>query len=561
MSTATIPAYEALALDIKNLGIEVVFSLMSDDTALFLASLDAAGVRVYGARHENNACAMAEGYAAATGRVGVVVLGRGPGTANAMHGMTYAQRTRSPVLMIVGDMSNEPGAPNGLGPDAKEFDTPLAVQSARIRSYTASDAQTARRTLAQAVAATREGAVALLLPSNVQFGMINLDATVPGTIPPRPAASTPARTGAIEAAAALLAKSRKPLVVAGYGAHAANARDAIIAFADHIGAALATTVKAKDLFRGHPFDCGILGSFSNAGGRRLIEQADCVVAFGAGLNLRTTSFGLSIPAGIPIVQVDRVRGNIGRWFHSDVGIVADAGEAAGQLRGALPARPASDQPLRDNRLRGWLADFDLASDFVAMPTARTLDPRTVGIELDKLLPAGRNVVYDAGNFLSILPYLSVPGPGHFKLAADFASIGMGFGTALGYACARPDLTTVLVVGDGGFLMTMSELETVAREDIPLVIVLMNDCAYGAELHYLKMRNMPSALAQFPDIDYAPVAQAFGIQSATVRTLAELRSLAPLLAKPQGPILIDVKINGAVIAPFMSEAVEYERRSV
>ena len=100
-----------------------------------------------------------------------------------------------------------------------------------------------------------------------------------------------------------------------------------------------------------------------------------------------------------------------------------------------------------------------------------------------------------------MPYLSVPGPGHFKLTSDFASIGLGFGTALGVAKARPDETTVLVIGDGGFLMTMGELETVVREDLPLVIVLMNDCAYGAELHFLKMRDLPVAKSVFPDVDY------------------------------------------------------------
>ena len=115
--------------------------------------------------------------------------------------------------------------------------------------------------------------------------------------------------------------------------------------------------------------------------------------------------------------------------------------------------------------------------------------------------AHRNIVYDAGNFLGIVPYLSVPGPGHFKLTSDFASIGLGFGTALGVAKARPDETTVLVIGDGGFLMTMGELETVVREDLPLVIVLMNDCAYGAELHFLKMRDLPVAKSVFPDVDY------------------------------------------------------------
>ncbi len=136
---------------------------------------------------------------------------------------------------------------------------------------------------------------------------------------------------------------------------------------------------------------------------------------------------------------------------------------------------------------------------------------------------------------------------------------MGFGTALGFAAGTPERTTVLFVGDGGFLMTMSELETAAREGIPLVIVVMNDGAYGAELHYLKMRNMPVATAVFADVDFAPVAQAFGFQAHTVRTLDELRQLAPLLQRPEGPILLDCKINASVAAAFLGETVEHERR--
>jgi thiamine pyrophosphate-dependent acetolactate synthase large subunit-like protein len=154
--------------------------------------------------------------------------------------------------------------------------------------------------------------------------------------------------------------------------------------------------------------------------------------------------------------------------------------------------------------------------------------------------------------------MSVPGPDHIKMATDFASIGMGFGTALGYACGTPDRVTVFFLGDGSFLMTLGELETVVREDIPLVVVLMNDCAYGAELHYLKMRDMPVTKSVFPDIDYAPIAEAFLFQTATVRTLDELRALAPMLRNPERPILLDCKINAAIAAPFMLESVEHER---
>jgi len=181
------------------------------------------------------------------------------------------------------------------------------------------------------------------------------------------------------------------------------------------------------------------------------------------------------------------------------------------------------------------------------------------MELEQHLPQDRNLVVDSGNFLSVVPYLSVPDPGCFKMTADFASIGLGFGAALGVAKARPEKTTVLVIGDGGLLMTMGELETVVREDLPMVIVLMNDCAYGAELHFLKLRQQPVAKSVFPDVDFAPIAEGFGFQAATVRTLEDLHKVAPKLRQPDGPIFLDCKINADVAAPFMSEFAHFEGR--
>lgn len=559
MPTSTRPAYELLAQDIRDLGTEVVFGLMSDDTALLVTTLDAMGVKFVGARHENNALAAAEGYASSSGKMGVAIIGRGPATANGLHGATYTQRTGSKVLMIFGDVPNTGAASNGLGPDTKFLDETAVLRAAGIRVFAAEAAATSRHTLARAAAAAQQGPVALLLPTNVQFGQIDPEASA-APAPAVPAARRLApRPASVAAAAALLQKARKPLIVAGVGAFKAGARDTLVRLADHVGAALATTLKAKDMFRDHPFDCGVVGSFSHAGGRRLIDQADCIVVFGAGLNQRTTSYGMSLPVDVPLIHVDTQRDHIGRWYHADVAMVADAQSAAEQLLEAVPARPAADMLLRTDAMKNWLADFDLASEFQPQPTPRTMDARQLGLELDRLLPRNRNLVYDAGNFLQVVPYLSVPAPSHFKQASDFSSIGMGFGVALGFARGAPDRPTVLLLGDGSFLMTMGELETVVREDIPLVIVLMNDCAYGAETHYLQMRNQPIAMSLFPDIDFAPVAEAFGFTAATVRTLDELRALAPMLADPQGPIFLDCKINGAIAAAFLLESVEHERR--
>ena len=548
---STILTFEALAADIKSLGVECVFGLMSDDTARFVTTLDATGVRFHGTRHENNAVAMAEGYAAASGRLGVAVIGRGPAAANALHGATYAKRTGSRVLLIFGEAAYAAPTVRALGPDAKAFDTQGALRAAGIRSFVPTSGAHARQLLQDAVAATvDEGAVALLLPADVQGQALDPEHTRPLPRPSPAWVALPPRPAALQLASALLGKSRKPLIIAGKGAVLAGAREDLVALADHLGAALATTLKARGMFSGHALDCGIVGSFSHSGGRRVMEQADCILVVGAGLNQHTTSHGLALPSGVPLIQVDRSAEAIGRWCPVDLAVVADVRLTAQALLAAIPPRSEDVMPLRSTSLQQQLAGFDMASEFVPAHTPRTVDPRVLAIELDRLLPPERNTVYDAGNFLQVVPYMRVQGPGHFKMSADFSSIGMGFGTALGFARGAPDRPTVLFIGDGSFLMTLGELETVAREDIGLVIVVMNDCAYGAELHYLKQIDMPVGMSVFPDVDFAPVAAAFGFQTATVRTMEELRALAPLLAKPDGPILIDCKINAAIAAPFM-----------
>lgn len=567
-----VPLYQLLAEDIARLGAPV-FGLMSDDTMLLAATLDALGNGFHGARHENSAIAMAEGHASATGELGIALIGRGPAAANALHGAVYASRTGSKVLLVFGDGASLDGNPNRPGPDGKAFDAAGVLRAAGLPTFVARTPETARALLAEAVQAARRGtAAALLLPLDVQRTMIDPGVTpeAPGLAyptlhasasqtashptpshptTPRPA---PPRPQALSAAVALLSRSRRPLFVAGLGAHQAGAKEAIEALAEHTGGMLATTLKAKDMFRDNPWNLGIIGSFSHSAARQLIDQADCVVAFGASFNQRTTSGGEALPHAAPVIHVDLVRSHIGRWGPADLAVVGDAREVAQQLVAALPARPEADKPFHVDAVRRELAGFDMASEFHPEHTSRTVDPRALAVELDRLLPADRNLVYDSGNFLQVVPYLGTRGPAHFKHTSDFFSVGMGFGTALGFAKARPGQTTVLVIGDGGFAMTLNELDTAAREDIPLIVVVMNDCAYGAERHYLELEHMPIARAIFPDVDYAPVAEAFGFRAATIRSLEDLRRAAALLQAPDGPVLLDCKINAAIAAPFTPE---------
>ena len=548
-----LPIYEILAQDLKDLGIDAVFGLVSDDTVLFATALDMIGVRFHGARHENSAIAMAEGYAATTGRLGIAIVGRGPATANGLHGAVYASRTGSPVLIIYGDAATGGNALNPLGPDYKELNADGVLLAAGLQVFRATSATGARAALADAAAAAWPGnTAALLLPTNVQRSKLEIgnDDRPFSVMPTRPAPEK-ARPHAIETVAEILKNSARPLIIAGLGAHMADAGETLEQLGERIGALFATSARGKDMFHDNPYNLGIIGSFSHSAARRFIEQADCVLVFGAGLNFWTTSFGTFIPS-VPLIQVDTQRSNIGRWCNIDFALVGDADLVAKQLLDVLPERAEDEKTFRLPEIRQFIAGFDIAQEFQTAHTARTVDPRSLAIALDKLLPRNRNLVYDAGNFLGITPYISVPGPGHFKFTTNFASIGLGFGTALGVAKARPESTTVLLIGDGGFLMTLGELETVVREDLPLVIVVLNDCAYGAEVHFLKAHQQPVTTSVFPDVDFAPIAEGFAFEASTVRSMSDLQRVAPLLANPQGPILLDCKINGDIPSPSMTE---------
>lgn len=545
--------YELLASKLKTAGVTKLFGLMSEDTAQLIATLDAMGVRFYSARHENNAIAMAEGYAAATGELAVALIGRGPATANGLHAASYASRTGSRLLILMGDAPLISRA-NRLGPDTKRFRSVDVLRAADLAVFQPTSPAAVLYCLADAVThANRGTAAVLLLPTDLQQAKQSVTTGLPLSMHlglESGASQPPARDAALDTAAALLARAKRPMILAGKGAWESGAHDALVDLADRTGAILSTTLKAKDMFFNHPFHVGMVGSFSFGIGRRFFQQADCIIAFGAGLNQRTTSAGKALPTNVPLIQVDRNRASIGQWFHADVGVVGDARHVAEQLVQRLETTRKTGFHTSANR--ELIQSFDRNSEFVPANTSRTLDPRTLGIALNRIMPVTRRVAYDAGNFLGVLPYIDVPSPAHLKNASEFGSIGLGLATALGFAEGVPDTPTYLFVGDGGLLMALGELETLARENIPLVIFVMNDCAYGAETHFLRHHEQPVSKSIFADIDFADLAGNLGLESATIRNIADLEHISHRLQQPEGPMVIDCKLNGQVAAAFTAD---------
>ncbi len=546
------PVYQLLAEELKGLGVDSVFGLMSDDICQLVATLDAIGVRFIGARQESHAVMAASGYAAASGKLGVALIGRGPALANGLHGAVSASRTGMPVLIISGEAPIMRGASNLMGPDLKAFPAANVLRDIGIATFIPTSTESARQTLADAVAEASLGhTAALLLPTDIQVGAVDTAAaSSPLTLSTRPEPQQ-ARAQSVDTAIATIKNATRPLIVGGIGVHRSGAREAVDALAERIGALCVTTVKAKDLFRGSPWNLGIIGSSSHSLARRYIEQADCVIAIGAALNSLTMSSGTALPPA-PLIHIDATRANIGRWWPADIAVVGDAKLTAQQLVAALPERANAEKPFHTDDVREQIASFEHTMDFQTQHTARTLDQRVFALELSKMLPENRHLVYDGGNFMANWAYITVPDPGHFTHTSDSGSVGLGLGAAVGIKRAQPDRTVVLLIGDGGLLMTLGEIETFIREDLPVVVICMNDAAYGAEVHVLKGQGISPAKATFFDVEFAPMMEPLGFDAHTVRTMDDLHTLAPLLANPEGPIFIDAKVNVDVIAPFITE---------
>jgi len=536
----------AIAEALSELGVRHAFGLLGSGNFEVTQGLVDRGARFVASRHECGAIMMADAYARLTGRVGVCTVHQGPGVTNTVTGLTEAAKSRTPLLLLAADTPASSPRSN-FRVDQAGLAAAVGAAHERVASPETAVADVVRA-WGRAVAERRP--VLLSLPIDVQSARVE-----PGPLPPpAPVPAVPApEVEAVAAAANLLAAAERPLLIGGRGAVLAGARAPIEALADAAGALLATSAVGNGLFAGSPWSLGISGGFATPLASELIRSADVVVAFGATLNMWTTRRGRLIGPDARVVQVDLDADAIGAHHRADVGVVGDAAEVARALHAALGGRSRSSWRTPDLRAeigrRRWRDEpYEDASD------GSRIDPRTLARELDDVLPDERLIAVDSGHFMGWLPmYCRVPDERGFVFTQAFQAVGLGLGTAIGAAVARPDRLTVAALGDGGALMALPELETAARLALPMLVVVFNDAAYGAEVHHFGPDGFPVDLVEFPDTDFAALARAAGAEGATVRTVADLAIVRDWLGDRSRPLLLDAKVVRTVVAHWLSEA--------
>lgn len=526
---------EAVGRAVTAAGVGRVFGVVGSGNFHLTNAMVAAGARFVAARHEGGAATMADAYARMSGRPAALSVHQGPGLTNALTGVTEAAKSRTPLLVLAAEVTE---SRSNFHVDQEALGRAVGAITLRVTSAENAVGQTLD---AVRLALHERRTVLLNLPLAVQALDVPDGVLAQAAPPPQRAAVEPTAAD-VAALARALDRARRPVFVAGRGSRSPGARDALAALAERHGALLATSAVARGLFHGNPWSLDVSGGFASPLTAELIGAADTIVGWGCALNMWTMRHGNLIGSDTTVVQVDDDASALGAHRDVHVGVTGDVERTA---RRVLETGGAKRQGYRTADVAAGIAARVRLRDVPYEDTGsrERIDPRTLSIALDDILPAERVIGVDSGNFMGYPSmYLSVPDENGFCFTQAFQSIGLGLATAIGAALAQPDRLPVAALGDGGALMGAAELDTVRRLGLPMVVVVYNDDGYGAEVHHFGPDGHPLDTVEFPSTDIADVARGYGFEAVTVRTRADLKAVADWVAGPRSaPVLIDAKV--------------------
>ncbi|WP_199434779.1 thiamine pyrophosphate-binding protein [Qaidamihabitans albus] len=547
-ATETLQGLDLVAQSLLDNGVRTIFGVMGDGNLAWLsrwASLP--GVRYVGARHEAGAVVMADGYAADTGHVGVSTVTYGPGLLNAMNALCTAVRDRWPQLLVTGT------TPASKPHHVQRYDHAALVAATGAEYWPLADPASVEATITAAVERCLSGnrVVVLDIATEVLEGSAAEQVPSCAAGHPGPVVGPAADGDQIRAAVDLLRAAARPLVLSGIGVERSGAASHVTRLAEALDAVITTTLPTRGLYAGNPRYAGVFGGFSTPATMRVIEACDVLLVLGAGLNEYTTHGG-SLLAGKAVVQVDTDPDALGRQHPVDLGVAEDVRDVLEALLRQLGGETAARPPAPCS----WAPEDVAEQGAVLRPHTdesdeRGIDPRTAMEWLDRTLSEDRVIVVDGGHFVEWPSrYLRATGPGTFRTGLAGGSIAMAQGIAAGMATNGRREAYVAIVGDGGYFMSMTEIETICRERLPVLVVVVNDGAYAAEIHKLRAAGLPEELAWFhASSDPAAVATAMGARGLCVSTATDLAEASEQLTggRLDGPVVLDLHVTPRVVS--------------
>jgi acetolactate synthase-1/2/3 large subunit len=544
---------------LKRHGVEAIFG-QSIPSAVLL-SAERAGIRHVMYRTENAGGAMADGYARATNRLGVVAAQNGPAATLLVPPLTEAMLVSVPVLALVQDVATPTQDRNAF----QELDhfalfTACSKWTRRLTDPLRAD-EYVERAISNAMSG-RPGPAVLLLPKDV------LITEVPSGRPSRTTSfshtpvdrPTPARA-ALTSAARLLADARRPVVLAGGGVHRSHAANALALLQEKASLPVGTTNMGKGAVSElHPLSLGVVG---NAMGDRsparftrdLVTEADVVLLVGTRTNENGTDGWTAYPEHATYIHLDLDGTEIGRNYEA----LRLVGDARAGLEGLLQELGSLDLSQRQRARPDVEARISAArADAAALLAERVrldatpIRPELVIHELETLLDADAVLVADASySTLWVSLYATAKAVGQrFLYPRGMAGLGWGLPMAMGAQVARPEATVACITGDGGFGHVWSELEAAVREQLPVVVVLLNNGTLGFQTHSeLVQFGEHTGAVDFRPVDHAAIARACGADGVTVTHPAQLRDALARAIANRRPTLVEVMTDPDAYPPI------------
>ncbi|PIC04367.1 acetolactate synthase [Anoxybacillus flavithermus] len=530
-------AAEAIVQCLKSEDISHVFCVPGES---YLPILDALfsekKIQLISARHEGGAAFMAEGYAKASGKVGVVMATRAVGATNAAIGIHTAKQDSTPMIVLLGQVARAFRGREGFQEvDVEACFRPLAKWAVEI-----DDAQRLPELLTRAfrIAQTgRPGPVVVSLPEDILHEQIHNE-KFSKTFVPKPAPSEED----IQRIEQLLQSAKRPIVIAGGGVIRSKATDVLRLFAEKWSLPVMASFRRHDVFpNDHFLYVGHLGLGTHRAIVETVEQADVVLAIGTRLSEVTTQ-DYRLLSTQQLIHIDIDYDVIGVTYSPHIGIVSDAKEALKRLL-TIKLQPTWATWTKKRR--------EVYEQISSIPLVKRNVNEIVIDTLQRLLPPESIITNDAGNFASWL-HSFFQFQQHTYIGPTSGAMGYGLPAAIGAKLAHPQRPVVSLSGDGGFMMTMQELETAVRYHIPIISIVFNNQMYGTIRMYQELRYPNRVIGtDLSAISFANVAHSLGADGVRIETETQFSQALIKALQNNKPTVIEVMTDPHVLSPFLT----------
>jgi acetolactate synthase-1/2/3 large subunit len=491
-------------------------------------------------RHEQGAAHAADGYARASGRVGVALATSGPGATNLVTGIATAMLDSSPIVCLTGQV-----ATSVIGSDAfQEVDITGVTLPITKHNYLVTHVEELARTLRDAFHVAREGRpgpVLVDIPKDVQNARCEFVYPEDSPAFPRRALPTQLPAEQLERAAEMLNRAERPVILAGRGVLHSGATTRLREFAEKTQIPVALTLLGLGVFpRQHPLCLGMVGMHGEAYANRAVQQADVLIAFGMRFDDRVTGNLKTFARAAKKIHVEIDRSEIAKNVHVDLALHSDVGAAIEQL---LPRVQAIARPQWHAQIDEWRAEA-AARDILRRNDATGLVPAHVIHDLWRATDGNAIVVSDVGqNQMWEAQYYYHDMPRTLITSGGLGTMGFALPAAIGAKFARPEAEVWVVVGDGGFQMTQAELATLAQEHLKINIAIINNGYLGMVRQWQQMfYERRYAATPISSPDFVKLADAHGISALRVTQRDEVIPAIQQARTQPGPVLIDFRVQ-------------------